>query len=212
MSNWPDKRALGGDLLSRRGGARAAEPDDRQRRDRRATSCSTAAAPPACARTVAGEQREFAGREIIVSLGAHPLAGDADACRHRPGRASARARHRGARRHARRRRAICRTIRSCSSASICQPRARQSPALRPHPTTVLRFSSGVPGCPPTDMYINVQSKTSWSALGQRIANLAPALLEAGWRAAAWRCARPSRGRAAGRDELRRPRARSASAS
>ncbi len=55
------------------------------------------------------------------------------------------------------------------------PQARQSPQLRPHPTTVLRFSSGVPGCPRTDMYVNVQSKTSWSALGQRIANLAPAL-------------------------------------
>jgi 5-(hydroxymethyl)furfural/furfural oxidase len=53
--------------------------------------------------------------------------------------------------------------------------ARQSRALRPHATTVLRFSSNVPGGPPTDMYINVQSKTSWSALGQRIANLAPSL-------------------------------------
>ena len=41
--------------------------------------------------------------------------------------------------------------------------------------TVLRFRPGVPGCPPTDMYINVQSKTSWSALGTRIANLAPSL-------------------------------------
>ena len=40
---------------------------------------------------------------------------------------------------------------------------------------MLRFSSGVPGCPRTDMYINVQSKTSWSALGTRIANLAPSL-------------------------------------
>jgi 5-(hydroxymethyl)furfural/furfural oxidase len=52
---------------------------------------------------------------------------------------------------------------------------RQAPELRPHPTTNLRFSSGVPGCPRTDMYINVQSKTSWSALGSRIANLAPSL-------------------------------------
>jgi 5-(hydroxymethyl)furfural/furfural oxidase len=54
-------------------------------------------------------------------------------------------------------------------------RARQPRTLRPHPTTVLRFSSGLTGCPRTDMYINVQSKTSWSALGQRIANFAPAL-------------------------------------
>jgi 5-(hydroxymethyl)furfural/furfural oxidase len=56
-----------------------------------------------------------------------------------------------------------------------RPEARQSPSLRSHSATVLRFSSGVPGCPPTDMYVNVQSKTSWSALGTRIANLAPSL-------------------------------------
>ncbi len=56
-----------------------------------------------------------------------------------------------------------------------KPDGRQSPDIRPHAITVLRFSSGVPGCPRTDMYINVQSKTSWSALGDRIGNLAPAL-------------------------------------
>ena len=56
-----------------------------------------------------------------------------------------------------------------------KPAGRQAPSLRPHPTTLFRFSSGVPGCPRTDMYINVQSKTSWSALGHQIANLAPAL-------------------------------------
>ena len=56
-----------------------------------------------------------------------------------------------------------------------KPEARQSPELRSHSATVLRYSSGVPGCPPTDMYINVQSKTSWSALGTRIANLAPSM-------------------------------------
>jgi 5-(hydroxymethyl)furfural/furfural oxidase len=52
---------------------------------------------------------------------------------------------------------------------------RQARSLRPHPTTLFRFSSGVPGCPRADMYINVQSKTSWSALGHQIANLAPVL-------------------------------------
>ncbi len=56
-----------------------------------------------------------------------------------------------------------------------KPGARQSPSLRTHSATVLRYSSGVAGCPRTDMYINVQSKTSWSALGTRIANLAPSL-------------------------------------
>ena len=43
--------------------------------------------------------------------------------------------------------------------------------------TALRYSSGVPGAPPTDMYINVQCKTSWSPLGFRVANLAPTLLK-----------------------------------
>ena len=56
-----------------------------------------------------------------------------------------------------------------------KPEGRQAPSLRPHPTTLFRFSSGVPGCPRADMYINVQSKTSWSALGRQIANLAPVL-------------------------------------
>jgi 5-(hydroxymethyl)furfural/furfural oxidase len=41
----------------------------------------------------------------------------------------------------------------------------------------LRYSSGLPGAPPTDMYINVQCKTSWSPLGTQVANLAPTLLK-----------------------------------
>ncbi|HKF99838.1 MAG TPA: GMC family oxidoreductase N-terminal domain-containing protein [Xanthobacteraceae bacterium] len=55
--------------------------------------------------------------------------------------------------------------------------ARQSPSLRPHPTTAWRYSSGVPGCPPSDMYLNVQNKTSWSRLGHQVANLSLALLK-----------------------------------
>jgi 5-(hydroxymethyl)furfural/furfural oxidase len=55
--------------------------------------------------------------------------------------------------------------------------ARQSPALRPHPMTAFRYSSGLAGAPRTDMYINVQCKTSWSALGRQVANLAPTLLK-----------------------------------
>jgi 5-(hydroxymethyl)furfural/furfural oxidase len=55
--------------------------------------------------------------------------------------------------------------------------ARQNPSLRPHPTTAWRYSSGVPGCPPSDMYLNVQNKTSWSRLGHQVANLSIALLK-----------------------------------
>ena len=55
--------------------------------------------------------------------------------------------------------------------------ARQAASLRPHPMTAFRYSSGLAGAPPTDMYINVQCKTSWSPLGFQVANLAPTLLK-----------------------------------
>jgi 5-(hydroxymethyl)furfural/furfural oxidase len=55
--------------------------------------------------------------------------------------------------------------------------ARQAESLRPHPMSAFRYSSGLPGAPPTDMYINVQCKTSWSPLGFQVANLAPTLLK-----------------------------------
>ena len=38
-----------------------------------------------------------------------------------------------------------------------------------------RLSSGLPGCPKTDLVINLQSKSSWNALGAQIANLGPVL-------------------------------------
>ena len=58
-----------------------------------------------------------------------------------------------------------------------QRHQRQAASVRPHPMTALRYSSGLPGAPPADMYINVQCKTSWSALGFQVANLAPTLLK-----------------------------------
>jgi 5-(hydroxymethyl)furfural/furfural oxidase len=57
-----------------------------------------------------------------------------------------------------------------------KPGGRQSPALRINPINAWRFSSGLPGCPPHDLYLNVQSKSSWNALGERIANIAPVVL------------------------------------
>jgi 5-(hydroxymethyl)furfural/furfural oxidase len=54
---------------------------------------------------------------------------------------------------------------------------RQTKSVRPHPMTALRYSSGLSDAPPTDMYINVQCKTSWSPLGFQVANLAPTLLK-----------------------------------
>lgn len=55
-------------------------------------------------------------------------------------------------------------------AAHLRPRARQPRTLRPHPMTCLRYSSGLPTAPPSDMYVAAHSKSSWSALGQQIAN------------------------------------------
>jgi 5-(hydroxymethyl)furfural/furfural oxidase len=48
--------------------------------------------------------------------------------------------------------------------------ARQPAAVRPHPMTCLRYSSGFPATPVSDMYIAAHSKSSWNALGGSIAN------------------------------------------
>src|SRR5579862_5814955 len=58
-----------------------------------------------------------------------------------------------------------------------KPGTRQSERIRPHPMAAFRYSSGLPGTPRADMYLNVQCKTSWSPLGQQVANLAPSLLK-----------------------------------
>jgi 5-(hydroxymethyl)furfural/furfural oxidase len=58
-----------------------------------------------------------------------------------------------------------------------KPGLRQAAEIRPHPMTCFRYSSGLPGAPPLDMYLNVQCKTSWSPLGHQVANLAPSLLK-----------------------------------
>jgi 5-(hydroxymethyl)furfural/furfural oxidase len=48
--------------------------------------------------------------------------------------------------------------------------ARQSPAVRPHPMTCFRYSSGFEAAPASDMYMAAHSKSSWNALGERLAN------------------------------------------
>lgn len=54
--------------------------------------------------------------------------------------------------------------------------ARQSEAIRPTAVSCMRYSSGVADCPPSDMYLNIQSKTSWNALGAQIGNISPVVL------------------------------------
>ncbi|HEV8519126.1 MAG TPA: GMC family oxidoreductase N-terminal domain-containing protein [Burkholderiales bacterium] len=53
--------------------------------------------------------------------------------------------------------------------------ARQPAELHTAPTVALRLSSGPPESG-SDLYINIQSKTSWNALGLQIGNFAPVLL------------------------------------
>ncbi|MBM3341005.1 MAG: hypothetical protein FJY56_02680 [Betaproteobacteria bacterium] len=55
--------------------------------------------------------------------------------------------------------------------------ARQPKALCTAPALSLRYSSGLADCDAADIYLNVQSKTAWHALGRQIANFAPALLQ-----------------------------------
>jgi 5-(hydroxymethyl)furfural/furfural oxidase len=45
----------------------------------------------------------------------------------------------------------------------------QPPALRPHANVALRLSSKLAGCPPHDLYVTVSNKSSWHALGLRLA-------------------------------------------
>jgi len=54
---------------------------------------------------------------------------------------------------------------------------RQKGSLRTHPTTCLRISSGMSGAPQSDLYVNIQSKTSWNAMGLRLASLNAVLLK-----------------------------------
>ena len=53
--------------------------------------------------------------------------------------------------------------------------ARQAASLRTLQVSCFRLSSGFPGCPATDLCINVQSKSSWNAVGRQIANFGPVL-------------------------------------
>ena len=54
-------------------------------------------------------------------------------------------------------------------------RGRQARANRPVPQNTLRYSSGVPGCPPGDMLLQIINRTGWHRLGSSIAALVPAV-------------------------------------
>ena len=56
-----------------------------------------------------------------------------------------------------------------------RPAARQPKSLRSLQVSCFRLSSNVRDCPPTDLFIHLQSKSSWNALGVEIANFGPVL-------------------------------------
>jgi 5-(hydroxymethyl)furfural/furfural oxidase len=55
------------------------------------------------------------------------------------------------------------------------PRGRQPKSNRPVSQNVLRYSSGVPGCPPGDMQLMILNRTTWHRLGRSIGALVPAV-------------------------------------
>lgn len=173
VSNWPDKRAssaicyLTPDVRARNNLTivNGATATDIAFDGRRATGVTA---------VIGGETRNFTGREIIISLGGiHSSTmlmrnGIGPVAHLRDHGISVRGDLPG----------VGANLSNHSLLFIgfhMKPEARPAPSLRSHSATMLRFSSGVPGTPRTDMYVNVQSRTSWSALGGRIANLAPSL-------------------------------------
>lgn len=58
-----------------------------------------------------------------------------------------------------------------SMASYVKPAGKQPKSLRAASNVALRYSSGMKGCPDSDMYISVTNKSSWHPLGQRLAGL-----------------------------------------
>ncbi len=56
-----------------------------------------------------------------------------------------------------------------------RPAGRQPASLRTLQVSCFRLSSNLRDCPPTDLFIHLQSKSSWNALGEQIANFGPVL-------------------------------------
>ena len=51
------------------------------------------------------------------------------------------------------------------------PSGRLQPPIRRHNAMYLRYSSGIEGCPPIDMVLNVVAKSAWHALGSRLGTM-----------------------------------------
>jgi 5-(hydroxymethyl)furfural/furfural oxidase len=60
---------------------------------------------------------------------------------------------------------------SIALSSFIRPGARMNEHTRRHVQVGLRYSSGLPGVPPGDMFVAVLSKSAWHAVGAQIASL-----------------------------------------
>ena len=185
---------LGGDLLSRRRRARAAQPDHHQRRD---GDRHHVRRPPRHRRQRRDRRRgrrSSPAREIICRLGGIHSPALLMRMRHRPG---ARICASTASRCAPTCRASAPNLSNHSLAvhrlSSADPRRGSRRSLRPHPMTVLRYSSGLPGCA---AHRHVHQRAEQDLVERaRPADRQPRAdaVEADGRAAAWRCARRDHG-------------------
>lgn len=62
-----------------------------------------------------------------------------------------------------------------SVSALIAPQARLQKTLRRHVLLALRYSSGVEGCAPADMYITVACKSGWHPVGERIGSIVNSL-------------------------------------
>src|SRR5437870_8720745 len=60
---------------------------------------------------------------------------------------------------------------SVSVSSFMKPEARLNGRTRRHILLALRYSSGIDGIPPGDMFVAVVSKSAWHAIGEQVGSL-----------------------------------------
>lgn len=175
MSNWPEKRASAAICYL--------DADVRRRRNLTILAGATVTGLSFAGRRVTGvtaliggERREYFAREVILSLGG--IHSPAFLMRAGLGPAAA-LRDLGIEVRA----DLPGVGENLSNHAILfigllqKSGTRQSEKIRPHPMAAFRYSSGLPGAPTADLYLNVQCKSSWSPLGLQVANLAPSLLK-----------------------------------
>lgn len=124
--------------------------------------------------SVGGAERTFHGKEIIITAGAlqSPVlllqAGIGPAAMLREAGVAARQDVPGVGRNLQNHPALF-------VAAHLRKGAEQSAALRNHNNTGFRYSSGLPQCPPADMFMTVLNRSAWHPLGHRVAGFSTIL-------------------------------------